>query len=42
MQEASGKAGVNSTPTVKLNGQDVTKDVQTPEALVAAVKLATK
>ena len=42
VQEASGKAGVNSTPTVKLNGQDVTKNVQTPEALVAAVKLATK
>lgn len=42
VQTASGKAGVNSTPTVMLNGQDVTKDVQTPEALVAAVKAATK
>ena len=42
VQEASGRAGVNSTPTVKLNGQDVTKNVQTPEALVAAVKTATK
>ncbi|HZW45723.1 MAG TPA: thioredoxin domain-containing protein [Dermatophilaceae bacterium] len=42
VQTASGKAGVNSTPTVMLNGKDVTKDVQTPEALVAAVKAATK
>ena len=42
VQEASGRAGVNSTPTIKLNGQDVTKDVQTPAALVAAVKAATK
>jgi len=42
VQEASGRAGVNGTPTIKLNGQDVTKDVQTPEALVAAVKAATK
>lgn len=42
VQEASGRAGVNSTPTIKLNGQDVTKDVQTAEALVAVVKAATK
>jgi protein-disulfide isomerase len=42
VQEASGKAGVDSTPTVKLNGQDVTKNVQTPEALIAAVKTATQ
>ena len=42
VQEASGRAGVKQTPTVKLNGQDVTKDVQTPEALMAAVKAATK
>ena len=42
VQEASGRAGVNSTPTVKLNGQDVTRNVQSPEALVAAVKTATK
>ncbi len=34
------KAGVNSTPTVKLNGQKVTN--VTPEGLVAAVKAATK
>jgi protein-disulfide isomerase len=42
VQENSGRAGVNSTPTVKLNGQDVTSVVATPEALVAAVKAATK
>ena len=42
VQEASGRAGVTSTPTIKLNGQDVTQKVQTPEALVAAVKAATK
>jgi protein-disulfide isomerase len=42
VQEASAKAEVDSTPTVKLNGQDVTKDVQTPAALVAVVKAATK
>jgi len=42
VQEESGRAGVNSTPTIKLNGKDVTKDVQTPEALVAAVRAATK
>jgi len=42
VQEASGRAGVSGTPTVKLNGQDVTRNVQTPEALVAAVKTATK
>ena len=42
VQENSGRAGVNSTPTIKLNGTDVTQDVQTPEALVAAVKAATK
>jgi protein-disulfide isomerase len=42
VQEASSKAKVDSTPTVKLNDQDVTKTLQTPEALVAAVKAATK
>lgn len=42
VQEASGRAGINNTPTIKLNGQDVTKNVQTPEALVAQVKAATK
>jgi protein-disulfide isomerase len=42
VQDSSGRAGVNSTPTVKLNGQDITATLQTPEALVAAVKAATK
>jgi protein-disulfide isomerase len=42
VQESSGRAGVSSTPTIKLNGQDVTKDVQTAEALAAAVKTAMK
>ena len=38
----SGKAGVTGTPTVKLNGQDITKTLSTPDALVAQVKAATK
>jgi protein-disulfide isomerase len=41
VQTASGKAGVNSTPTVKLNGKDITSTLTTPAALVAAVKAAT-
>jgi protein-disulfide isomerase len=36
--DATGKAGVTSTPTVKLNGKDVT--LSTPEALVAQIKAA--
>jgi protein-disulfide isomerase len=36
--DASGKAGINQTPTVKLNGKDVT--LSTPEALVAQIKAA--
>jgi protein-disulfide isomerase len=39
--EASGKAGVTGTPTVKINGKDITKTLTTPESLVAAVKAAT-
>jgi protein-disulfide isomerase len=39
--ETSGKAGVTGTPTVKINGKDITKTLTTPEALVAAVKAAT-
>jgi len=42
VQDASSRAKINNTPTVKLNGQDVTQTVQTPEALAAAVKAATK
>jgi len=33
---------VNSTPTLKLNGKDITKTLSTPEALIAQVKAATK
>ena len=38
--DTSGKAGVTGTPTVKINGKDITKTLTTPEALVAAVKAA--
>jgi protein-disulfide isomerase len=38
--ETSGKAGVTSTPTVKVNGKDITKTLTTPESLIAAVKAA--
>ena len=41
VQTASEKAGVNSTPTVKLNGKDITQTLTSPQALVAAVKSAT-
>jgi protein-disulfide isomerase len=41
-QTAAEKAGVNSTPTVKLNGKDITQTLTTPDALVAQVKAATK
>jgi protein-disulfide isomerase len=37
---ASGKAGVTGTPTVKLNGKDITKTLTSPDSLVAAVKAA--
>ena len=39
-QDAASRAGVNQTPTVRLNGKDIT--MSTPEALVALVKAATK
>ncbi|MHB1472746.1 MAG: DsbA family protein [Dermatophilaceae bacterium] len=42
VQTAAEKAGVFGTPTVKLNGQDITKSLTTPDALVAQVKAATK
>lgn len=42
VQETSFKAKVESTPTIKLNGVDITKTLETPEALTAAVKAATK
>ena len=40
LETNSEKAGVNSTPTVKLNGQKLTN--VTPDGLVAAVKAATR
>jgi protein-disulfide isomerase len=41
VETAAGKAGVTGTPTVKLNGTDISKTLTTPAALVAAVKGAT-
>jgi len=41
-QDAAGRAGVNSTPTVKLNGKDITQTLTSVDALVAQVKAATK
>jgi protein-disulfide isomerase len=38
----SGKAGVTGTPTLKLDGKDITKTLTTADALVAQVKAATK
>ena len=40
--DTSGKAGVTGTPTVKLNGKDITKTLSTADGLVAAIKAATK
>jgi protein-disulfide isomerase len=42
VQTAAEKAAVFGTPTVKLNGQDITKTLSTADALIAAVKAATK
>jgi len=42
VQTAGEKAGVFGTPTVKLNGKDITSTLSTPESLVAAVTAATK
>ena len=42
VQGGMAQAKVESTPTVKLNGQDITKTLTTPEALAAAVTAATK
>ncbi len=41
-QTAAEKAGVDGTPTVLLNGKDITKTLTTPESLITQVKLATK
>jgi protein-disulfide isomerase len=42
VETAAGKAGVTGTPTVKLNGTDISKNLTTPASLVAAVKGATR
>lgn len=42
VQTAAEKAGVFSTPTVKLNGTDITKSLSSPSDLIAQVKAATK
>jgi protein-disulfide isomerase len=42
VQTAGEKAGVFSTPTVKLNGTDITKNLTSSAALVAAITAATK
>jgi protein-disulfide isomerase len=41
VQEASDKSGITGTPTVKLNGKDITKSLTSADALPAAVKAAT-
>jgi protein-disulfide isomerase len=42
VQTAAEKAGVFGTPTVKLNGKDITKSLSTSETLIAQIKAATK
>lgn len=42
VQDSAGRAGVNSTPTVMLNGKNITSSLTTVEALGAQVKAATK
>ncbi|MHB1474862.1 MAG: DsbA family protein [Dermatophilaceae bacterium] len=41
VQTSAEKAGVFDTPTVKLNGENVTKTLSTPDALAAQIKAAT-
>lgn len=41
VQTAAEKAGIFDTPTVKLNGENITATLSTPDALVAQVKAAT-
>jgi protein-disulfide isomerase len=38
--DTSGKAGITSTPTLKLNGKEITKTLTTADALVATIKAA--
>ncbi len=42
VQTGAEKAGVFSTPTVKLDGKDITKSLATPADLIAQVKAATQ
>ncbi len=42
VQTAAEKEGVFGTPTLKLNGKDITKSLSTPETLIAQIKAATK
>jgi len=42
VQTAAEKAGVFGTPTLKVNGKDITKTLTTPQALVATIKAASK
>jgi len=42
VQTAGERAGVFGTPTVKLDGKDISKTLTSPAALVAQVKAATK
>lgn len=41
VQTAAEKAGVFDTPTVKLNGTNITADLSTPDVLAALIKAAT-
>jgi len=41
VETAAGQAGVTGTPTIKLNGTDITKTLTTPASLIATVKAAT-
>ncbi len=42
VQTAAEKEGVFGTPTVKLNGKDITKSLSTPDTLIGQIKAATK
>jgi len=41
VQSAAEKAGVFDTPTVKLNGKNITAELSSPDALAAQIKAAT-
>ena len=42
VQTAAEKENVFGTPTVKLDGKDITKSLSTPDTLIAQIKAATK